>query len=125
MKRTVFNEDHETFRKVVQDFLARDVQPHYEAWTEAGRVDKTVFHKAGEIGIPGLQIPEEYGGAGIESFKFNAVVARSWLDPASLWVVSHCRPMCCSPTSSSTQPRSSGGAGCPAWPAATSSARSR
>ncbi|SEC89822.1 acyl-CoA dehydrogenase family protein [Rhodococcus koreensis] len=75
MKRTVFNEDHETFRKVVQDFLARDVQPHYEAWTEAGRVDKTVFHKAGEIGIPGLQIPEEYGGAGIESFKFNAVVA--------------------------------------------------
>ncbi|MGV9869398.1 acyl-CoA dehydrogenase family protein, partial [Rhodococcus koreensis] len=75
MKRTVFNEDHETFRKVVQDFLARDVQPHYEAWTEAGRVDKTVFRKAGEIGIPGLQIPEEYGGAGIESFKFNAVVA--------------------------------------------------
>ncbi|MFD6058179.1 acyl-CoA dehydrogenase family protein [Rhodococcus wratislaviensis] len=75
MKRTVFNEDHETFRKVVQDFLARDVQPHYEAWSEAGKVDKSVFHKAGEIGIPGLQIPEEYGGAGIRSFKFNAVVA--------------------------------------------------
>jgi alkylation response protein AidB-like acyl-CoA dehydrogenase len=75
MKRTVYNEDHEIFRKVVQDFLTRDVQPHYEAWIEAGKVDKAVFHKAGEIGIPGLQIPEEYGGAGIKSFKFNAIVA--------------------------------------------------
>ncbi|MFE7420305.1 acyl-CoA dehydrogenase family protein [Rhodococcus sp. NPDC057529] len=75
MKRTVYNEDHETFRKVVREFLARDVAPHYEEWAETGVVDKTVFHKAGEIGITGLQIPEEYGGAGITSFKFSAVVA--------------------------------------------------
>ncbi|BDC74910.1 acyl-CoA dehydrogenase family protein [Prescottella equi] len=75
MKRTIYNEDHEAFRKVVRDFLVRDVQPKFTEWAEAGKVDKAVFRKAGEIGIPGLQIPEEYGGAGLKSFKFNAVVA--------------------------------------------------
>lgn len=75
MKRTIYNEDHEAFRKVVRDFLVKEVQPNFAEWAEAGKVDKAVFRKAGEIGIPGLQIPEEYGGAGLESFKFNAVVA--------------------------------------------------
>ncbi|MFM1723151.1 MULTISPECIES: acyl-CoA dehydrogenase family protein [Rhodococcus] len=75
MKRTIYNEDHEAFRKVVRDFLVKDVQPKFTEWAEAGKVDKAVFRKAGEIGIPGLQIPEEYGGAGLKSFKFNAVVA--------------------------------------------------
>lgn len=75
MKRTIYNEDHEAFRKVVRDFLVKDVQPNFAEWAEAGKVDKAVFRKAGEIGIPGLQIPEEYGGAGLKSFKFNAVVA--------------------------------------------------
>ncbi|NKR45287.1 acyl-CoA dehydrogenase [Rhodococcus hoagii] len=75
MKRTIYNEDHEAFRKVVRDFLVKDVQPNFAEWAEAGKVDKVVFRKAGEIGIPGLQIPEEYGGAGLKSFKFNAVVA--------------------------------------------------
>ncbi|NKS55429.1 acyl-CoA dehydrogenase [Rhodococcus hoagii] len=75
MKRTIYNEDHEAFRKVVRDFLVKDVQPKFTEWAKAGKVDKAVFRKAGEIGIPGLQIPEEYGGAGLKSFKFNAVVA--------------------------------------------------
>lgn len=75
MKRTIYNEDHEAFRKVVRDFLVKEVQPNFAEWAEAGKVDKAVFRKAGEIGIPGLQVPEEYGGAGLESFKFNAVVA--------------------------------------------------
>jgi acyl-CoA dehydrogenase len=75
VKRTIYNEDHEAFRKVVRDFLVKDVQPNFAEWAEAGKVDKAVFRKAGEIGIPGLQVPEEYGGAGLKSFKFNAVVA--------------------------------------------------
>ncbi|WP_430334838.1 acyl-CoA dehydrogenase family protein [Rhodococcus sp. ACT016] len=75
MKRTIYNEDHEAFRKVVRDFLVKEVQPNFAEWAEAGKVDKAVFRRAGEIGIPGLQIPEEYGGAGLKSFKFNAVVA--------------------------------------------------
>lgn len=74
MQRTVYNEDHEAFRAVVRDFLAKDVVPHYQEWADAGKVDKSVFLQAGAIGIPGLQIPEEYGGGGIDSFKFNAVV---------------------------------------------------
>ncbi|WP_018636310.1 acyl-CoA dehydrogenase family protein [Parafrankia elaeagni] len=73
MKRTVFGDEHEAFRTTVRDFLAKEVGARYATWEEAGRPPREFFHRAGDLGILGLGIPEEYGGGGA-GFLFNAVV---------------------------------------------------
>ncbi|MGR3934312.1 MULTISPECIES: acyl-CoA dehydrogenase family protein [Streptomyces] len=74
MRRTVFNEDHEAFRETIRDFIAAEVVPYYEEWREAGQAPRDFYKKLGELGIFGIEVPEEYGGAGETSFKFNAVI---------------------------------------------------
>ncbi|GAA3543798.1 acyl-CoA dehydrogenase family protein [Nocardioides daeguensis] len=73
MRRTVFDEDHESFRKTIRAFIEAEVVPHYQEWFEAGLVPRDFYLKLGELGTFGIEVPEEYGGAGIESFKFAAV----------------------------------------------------
>ncbi|HWJ66830.1 MAG TPA: acyl-CoA dehydrogenase family protein [Nocardioides sp.] len=73
MRRTVFDEDHESFRRTIRSFIEAEVVPHYQEWFEAGIVPRDFYLKLGELGTFGIEVPEEYGGAGIESFKFAAV----------------------------------------------------
>ncbi|GAA4702190.1 acyl-CoA dehydrogenase family protein [Streptomyces youssoufiensis] len=74
MRRTVFNEDHEAFRQTIRDFIAAEVVPVYDQWIEAGQVPREFYKKLGELGVFGIEVPEEYGGAGESSFKFHAVI---------------------------------------------------
>ena len=74
MQRTIFTEEHEQFRKMVRDFIEREVAPHREEWDEMGRPPREFFRRLGELGILGIQVPEEYGGGGESSFKFNTIV---------------------------------------------------
>ncbi|GAA1151914.1 MULTISPECIES: acyl-CoA dehydrogenase family protein [Streptomyces violaceusniger group] len=74
MRRTVFNEDHEAFRETIRDFIAAEVVPYYDEWREAGQAPREFYKKLGELGVFGIEVPEEYGGAGETSFKFNAVI---------------------------------------------------
>ena len=74
MRRTVFTEEHEDFRKTFRSFLEAEVVPHYQEWYDAGIVPKDLYRKLGDLGIFGIEVPEEYGGAGIESFKYSAIL---------------------------------------------------
>jgi len=73
MRRTVFNEDHEAFRQTLRDFIQAEVVPSYQGWFDAGLVPRDFYYKLAELGIFGIEVPEEYGGAGIESFKYSAI----------------------------------------------------
>ena len=75
MRRTVFDPEHEQFREVVREFLAREVAPHARSWEAAGIVDREVYRAAGKHGVIGFNVPEEFGGGGVSDFRFNAVVA--------------------------------------------------
>ena len=75
MRRTVYQPEHEQFREVVREFLAREVAPHAQAWEKAGIVDRHVYQSAGKHGVIGFNVPEEFGGGGVNDFRFNAVVA--------------------------------------------------
>ncbi|MBP0461805.1 acyl-CoA dehydrogenase family protein [Streptomyces montanisoli] len=75
MRRTVYNEDHESFRATLRAFIEGEVVPHYDEWLAAGQVPRDFYHKLGELGVFGIEVPEEYGGAGVESFKFQALVS--------------------------------------------------
>ncbi|MCZ7414411.1 MULTISPECIES: acyl-CoA dehydrogenase family protein [unclassified Streptomyces] len=75
MRRTVFNKDHEAFRQTIREFIAAEVVPHYPEWEQRGMVSRDLYRKLGELGVFGIEVPEEYGGAGETSFKFNAVIS--------------------------------------------------
>ncbi|MEV6164677.1 acyl-CoA dehydrogenase family protein [Streptomyces sp. NPDC052052] len=75
MRRTVFNEDHEAFRETIRAFIEAEVVPVYDEWFAAGQVPRDFYYKLAELGIFGIEVPEEYGGAGIESFKFEAIIS--------------------------------------------------
>ncbi|GAA1814969.1 acyl-CoA dehydrogenase family protein [Actinomadura chokoriensis] len=75
MRRTVFNEDHEAFRDTIRAFIEAEVAPVYEDWENAGHPPRDFYYKLGELGVFGIQVPEEYGGAGETSFKYQAVVS--------------------------------------------------
>ncbi|MFQ6331968.1 MULTISPECIES: acyl-CoA dehydrogenase family protein [unclassified Nocardia] len=74
MRRTVFDVDHEAFRETIRAFVESEVVPVYDKWYEDGIVPRDFYHKLGELGVFGIEVPSEYGGADIESFKFQAVI---------------------------------------------------
>ncbi|WP_176445560.1 acyl-CoA dehydrogenase family protein [Blastococcus mobilis] len=75
VQSALYEASHVAFRAMVRDFLAKEVVPHHEAWAEAGIVDRSVWLKAGEQGLLGMDVPEEYGGGGVKDFRYNAILA--------------------------------------------------
>ena len=72
--RTVYGEDHELFRGTVQSFLKAEVAPYDAQWEERGIVDRSLFLKAGDAGLLMHATPEEYGGPGLDDWRFSAIV---------------------------------------------------
>ena len=77
MERDIYDEDHEAFRDVVKEFVKRyATNEKREQWDAAGEIDRATMLAAGESGILGLSVPEEFGGAGmLQDYRFRAVVS--------------------------------------------------
>ncbi|WP_084964802.1 acyl-CoA dehydrogenase family protein [Thermoactinospora rubra] len=75
MERDLFEEEHLLFQQTVREFMAREVAPHHDQWEKDGIVPREVWKRAGEVGMFGFSVPEEYGGAGITDFRYNAVIS--------------------------------------------------
>jgi citronellyl-CoA dehydrogenase len=69
---TPFREEHEQFRKTVRSFAEKDLKPYVDQWEEEGVFPRSVFARAGELGILGAHYPEHCGGAGGD-FWFSVV----------------------------------------------------
>ena len=74
MERTFFTEEHLMFRDAFRRFVEKEVVPYHEQWEKAGIVPRELWTKAGGMGFLGTDVPEEFGGGGIEDFRFNAIV---------------------------------------------------
>ena len=74
LPRPIFDESHDEFRDLVRKFVEKEVTPHLEAWSAAGQVDRSFFRKAAETGLIGITAPEEFGGGGVEDFRYNAII---------------------------------------------------
>ncbi|WP_375480933.1 acyl-CoA dehydrogenase family protein [uncultured Jatrophihabitans sp.] len=64
MTSFALSDDHENFRKVVRDFAEREVAPHVARWDRDKYLPLDVVRQMGELGLFGLVVPEEFGGAG-------------------------------------------------------------
>ena len=74
MQRSIYDEDHEAFRESVREFVERTLVPRAEQMLEAKSIDRDIWREAGKQGFLSLDIPEEYGGAGVDDYRFNAVL---------------------------------------------------
>ena len=74
MKRGLFEPEHHLFRESVRAFVSKEVAPHRDRWEAAGIVDKSMFVAAGSQGLLGMAIPEEYGGGGVDDFRYNMII---------------------------------------------------
>ena len=74
MLRTLFDDTHEDFRASFRRFLEREVVPHHDEWERDGIVPRELFGLAGTHGFLGMAVPERYGGAGADDFRFNLVI---------------------------------------------------
>jgi alkylation response protein AidB-like acyl-CoA dehydrogenase len=72
--RLEYTSEHRQFRDMVHDFVQQIVVPAHEDWEKAGCVDRSLFTEAGKLGLLAFSVPEEFGGAGVEDFRYNAIV---------------------------------------------------
>ncbi|GLI25918.1 acyl-CoA dehydrogenase [Agromyces rhizosphaerae] len=72
--RTVYDTEHREFGALVADFVEAEAAPNAERWEREGKVDRSLFTAAAEAGILGFGVPEEYGGMGIDDFRYNAIM---------------------------------------------------
>ena len=68
------NEDQLAIRDMVRDFARNEIAPHGREWDEAETFPREVFAKLGELGLLGILIPEEYGGAGLGYVEYVAIL---------------------------------------------------
>jgi alkylation response protein AidB-like acyl-CoA dehydrogenase len=70
-------EPDELTRQVAQtarDFANQYIRPHVMEWDESQEFPLQLFKELGKLGMMGVLVPEEYGGAGLGYFEYNAVI---------------------------------------------------
>jgi alkylation response protein AidB-like acyl-CoA dehydrogenase len=73
-KPSIYEQEHEDFRKTCRAFMEKEVIPFHDEWEKDGQVSREVWLKAGESGLLCFDVDEEYGGAGMKDFRFNMVL---------------------------------------------------
>jgi alkylation response protein AidB-like acyl-CoA dehydrogenase len=74
MRRVTFELEHDQFRDSVRKFMQAEIWPKVESWREAGIVDREAFLKAGANGLLCTWAEEQYGGLGIDDFRFEQII---------------------------------------------------
>jgi alkylation response protein AidB-like acyl-CoA dehydrogenase len=69
------SENQHLIAQMVRDFGAREIVPSMMEWDESQEFPINVFHKMGELGLMGVLVPEEYGGAGFGYPEYVTAIA--------------------------------------------------
>jgi butyryl-CoA dehydrogenase len=70
MANFLLTEDQELFRRTVREFAEREIAPVAAEYDEAERYPAENVRKMGELGLMGLTVPEQYGGAGAGAMEY-------------------------------------------------------
>jgi alkylation response protein AidB-like acyl-CoA dehydrogenase len=66
----VLTEDQEHLRREIREFATREISPNVMAWDEASEFPATTIKKLGAMGLLGIMVPPEYGGAGMNYIDY-------------------------------------------------------
>jgi acyl-CoA dehydrogenase len=73
--RTIYNDEHLMFKQAVQEYVNLHVVPNHPAWEKAKMMPREAWTGAGAMGFLAVNVPEAYGGLGINDFRYNAILA--------------------------------------------------
>ena len=68
------SDEQEAIRRMVRDFAESEIAPHVMEWDEAQTFPREAVRKLGELGMLGVLVPEEYGGAGLSYIDYIHVI---------------------------------------------------
>src|SRR5690349_15103892 len=61
--------------QMIRDFGAREMRPKMMEWDESQEFPIELFHKLGELGLMGVLVPQQYGGAGFGYVEYVTAIA--------------------------------------------------
>jgi alkylation response protein AidB-like acyl-CoA dehydrogenase len=73
-ERTIYNNEHEQFRTAFRSWLEKEIAPHHEQWESDGITPREMWRQAGSLGFLGYHVPEQFGGGGVDDYKFGAIM---------------------------------------------------
>jgi long-chain-acyl-CoA dehydrogenase len=74
MRHSLYEAEHEDFRKSVRAFLDQHVAPFHDDWERAGIVPRELWTAAGAQGLLGIGMEERFGGGGVRDFRWSCVL---------------------------------------------------
>src|SRR6516164_7364727 len=69
-----FSEQHRLLRQSVRDFARAEIAPHAQRWDKEERFPMQLVPKLAQMGLLGIRIPEQYGGAGLDTTSYAICV---------------------------------------------------
>ena len=69
-----FTEEQLMIQQAARDFAQREIAPIAAEFDISGKFPEETIRKAGELGLMGVEVPEEYGGAGLDAIGFALVM---------------------------------------------------
>ena len=85
------NESQQKLVAMVRDFCVREVKPYAQQWDAAEKFPREVVAQLGELGLLGMTVPEELGGAALDTVSVAMVIEEiaRWDGSLALTVASH------------------------------------
>src|ERR1700684_4628118 len=68
------SEQQQAFRETAQRFAQEKLAPHYLKRAKHDRIDREMLKEMGELGLIGVDLPEQYGGLGESSVTAGVVI---------------------------------------------------
>src|SRR5512144_1038853 len=65
-----FTQEHEMIRQAARDFAQKEIGPIAAEFDETGEFPLETIRKMGEMGFMGIEVSEEYGGAGMDTLAY-------------------------------------------------------
>src|SRR5215207_2339954 len=60
--------------QTARDFAQQNIRPHVMEWDESQEFPLHIFKKLGDLGMMGVLVPEQYGGAGLSYFEYKTII---------------------------------------------------
>ncbi|WP_026401996.1 acyl-CoA dehydrogenase family protein [Actinomadura rifamycini] len=82
------NDEQKLFRETLRDFADKEIAPVAPEWERTGRYPTEIVEGLRDLGLFGLNVPEEYGGLGADRVSYALAfeeIARAWLGAAGLF----------------------------------------
>lgn len=81
------NEDQQSFRSLLRDFVDREIVPVAREWEQSGRYPTEIVDGLRQLGLFGMTVPEQYGGLDLDPVSFALVfeeLSRGWMGIAGV-----------------------------------------